>query len=389
MKLVYDKIGVACPRPGRNQTMEMQTPQTAPRQDRGLLLIVDDDAINCAILENIFAPYYGIAQAENGRVGLERVMELEDELCAILLDVMMPEMDGIQVLRCLKDRGLLEKIPVFLITAETSGEVMKEAYALGVMDVIGKPVIPYMVLRRVQSVVELFQARERLSNVVELQQADLLAQAKQIIDLNKGMIEALAAAIEFRSEESGDHVRRIHDITQYLLTHTPLGEGLSKIEVEQIALGSIMHDVGKIAVPDAILNKPGKLTAEEFEVMKGHTIQGAKLLEQIPQLRENGAYPYAWDIARHHHERWDGRGYPDGLKGEEISLAAQVVSLADVYDALSCKRVYKDAFPREKVLEMIRDGACGVFNPRLLECFFQVEEELAKFYRQPGKEESR
>ena len=367
--------------------MEMQNPLPVPRQERRLLLIVDDDAINCAILENIFAPYYDTAAAENGWAGLQRVRERENDLCAILLDVMMPEMDGIQVLRCLKDRGVLEKVPVFLITAETSSAVIKEAYTLGVMDVISKPVIPYMVLRRVQSVVELFQARERLSNVVELQQADLLAQAKQIIELNKGMIETLAAAIEFRSEESGDHVRRIHDITEYLLTHTPLGEGLSKIEVEQIALGSIMHDVGKIAVPDAILNKPGKLTPEEFEVMKSHTVQGAKLLEQIPQLRENGAYPYARDIARHHHERWDGRGYPDGLKGNEISLAAQVVSLADVYDALSCKRVYKDAFPREKVVEMIREGQCGSFNPRLLECFFQVEGELAKLYHNPCKEE--
>ena len=367
--------------------MEMQNPLPVPRQERRLLLIVDDDAINCAILENIFAPYYDTAAAENGWAGLQRVRERENDLCAILLDVMMPEMDGIQVLRCLKDRGVLEKVPVFLITAETSSAVIKEAYTLGVMDVISKPVIPYMVLRRVQSVVELFQARERLSNVVELQQADLLAQAKQIIDLNKGMIETLATAIEFRSEESGDHVRRIHDITEYLLTHTPLGEGLSKIEVEQIALGSIMHDVGKIAVPDAILNKPGRLTPEEFEVMKSHTVQGAKLLEQIPQLRENGAYPYARDIARHHHERWDGRGYPDGLKGDEISLAAQVVSLADVYDALSCKRVYKDAFPREKVVEMIREGQCGSFNPRLLECFFQVEGELAKLYHNPCKEE--
>ena len=360
-------------------------PQALP--ERGTMLIVDDDAINCAILENIFAPYYNTDTAPDGRPGLEAVLEKQDSLCAVLLDVIMPGMDGIQVLHALAERGLLAKIPVFLITAEASGSVMKEAYALGVMDVISKPVIPYVVLRRVQSVVELFRARERLSNVVELQQADLLAQAKKIIELNKGMIEALAAAIEFRSEESGEHVRRIHDITRTLLLATPLGEGLSRIEIEQIALASIMHDVGKIAVPDAILNKPGRLTAEEFEVMKGHTVQGARLLEQIPQLRENGAYPYAWDIARHHHERWDGRGYPDGLKGEEISLAAQVVSLADVYDALSCKRVYKDAFPREKVLEMIRDGACGVFNPRLLECFFQVEEELAKFYHKPGKEE--
>ena len=368
-------------------TEQTQAMQAAVRPERGLLLIVDDDEINCAILENLFAPYYDTDTAENGRAGLDRVLERQDDLCAILLDVMMPEMDGIQVLRCLKEYGLLEKIPVFLITAEASGEVMKEAYALGVMDVIGKPIIPYMVLRRVQSVVELFQARERLSNVVELQQADLLAQAKKIIELNKGMIEALAAAIEFRSEESGEHVRRIHDITRTLLLATPLGEGLSRIEIEQIALASIMHDVGKIAVPDAILNKPGRLTAEEFEVMKGHTVQGARLLEQIPQLRENGAYPYAWDIARHHHERWDGRGYPDGLKGDEISLAAQIVSLADVYDALSCKRVYKDAFPREKVLEMIRSGDCGSFNPRLLECFFQVEGELAKLYQHPCKED--
>ena len=377
---------MSCPK--QEEMEKMDTQQTQPlRAERDLLLIVDDDMINCGILEHLFAPYYKIDVAENGRAGLKRIHERQDDLCAILLDVMMPEMNGVQVLRCLCDEGLLKKIPVFLITAETSSEIMQEAYALGVMDVIGKPIIPYMVLRRVQSVVELFQARERLSNVVELQQADILAQAKQIIELNKGMIEALAAAIEFRSEESGDHVRRIHDITKHLLTHTQLGEGLSRVEMEQIALASVMHDVGKIAVPDAILNKPGKLTPEEFEIMKSHTVQGARLLEQIPQLRENGAYPYAWDIARHHHERWDGRGYPDGLKGDEISLGAQIVSLADVYDALSCKRVYKEAFPRQQVLEMIRDGACGAFNPRLLDCFFQVEGDLAKLYDHPCKEE--
>ena len=363
----------------------MPNEETRPLRQRGTLLIVDDDFINRGILEHLFAPYYNIDMAENGRVGLERVLERQDEICAVLLDVIMPGMDGIQVLRELAARGLMEKIPVFLITAEASDSVMNEAYALGVMDVISKPVVSFVVLRRVQSVVELFRARERLSNVVELQQADLLAQAKKILELNKGMIEALAAAIEFRSEESGDHVRRIHDITRHLLLCTPLGDGVSSIEVEQIALASIMHDVGKIAVPDAILNKPGRLTAEEFEIMKTHTVQGARLLERIPQLRENGAYPYAWDIARHHHERWDGRGYPDGLKGEQISVPAQIVSLADVYDALSCKRVYKDAFPREKVNEMIRSGACGCFNPWLLECFFSVEDELSKLYHKGGQ----
>ena len=176
-------------------------------------------------------------------------------------------------------------------------------------------------------------------------------------------------------------MQRIRRITQHLLEHTPLGEGLSREEIEQIALASIMHDVGKIAVPDAILNKPGKLTPEEFEVMKTHTTQGAKLLDQIPQFREDSLYPYARDIALHHHERWDGRGYPEGLVGDEISIWAQIVSLADVYDALSCKRVYKDAFSREKVLEMICGGQCGTFNPRLLECFLAEEPALARLYQ--------
>ena len=259
--------------------------------------------------------------------------------------------------------------------------MLREAYSLGVMDVISKPVVPYVVHRRVKSVIELFQARRRLSRTVESQRERLLRQAEEIIDLNQGMVEALAAAIEFRSEESGDHVRRIHDITKCLLSETELGRGLDRRAVEEIALASILHDVGKIAVPDAILNKPGRLTAEEFEIMKSHTVQGAALLNRIPQLRRHRACRYAVDIARHHHERWDGRGYPDGLKGDEISLWAQVVSLADVYDALSCKRVYKDAFPREQVLEMIRDGACGVFNPELLRCFFTVEEKLSRIYQ--------
>lgn len=345
------------------------------------LLIVDDDAINRAILEEIFSPRYQILEAENGLTGLREILEGPERLSAVLLDVVMPEMDGLEVLRRLHEKELLDRLPVFLITAEASGDVLKEAYGLGVMDVISKPVVPYVVRRRVESVIELFRARKRLSRTVESQQAKLLEQAQQIIQLNQGMVEALATAIEFRSEESGGHVRRIHDITKCLLSQTEFGRGLDSEEIEEIALASILHDVGKIAVPDAILNKPGRLTAEEFEIMKTHTVQGGALLDRIPQLRRHGAYRYATDIARHHHERWDGGGYPDGLKGDEISLWAQAVSLADVYDALSCKRVYKDAFPRERVLEMIRNGECGVFNPRLLECFFSIEEELTEMYR--------
>ena len=346
-------------------------------QEPDTVLIVDDDEINRAILENIFAPFYAIEQRENGKLGLEAALGLRDRLCAVLLDVVMPEMSGIQVLRALAEEGFPGQIPVFLITAEASGDTMREAYQLGVMDVISKPVIPYVVERRVNSVVELFRARKRLGNVVERQQSALLRQAEQIIELNRGMIEALSTAIEFRNGESGEHVRRIHDITRYMLEHTELGAGLSPEDIDAIALAAIMHDVGKIAIPDAILNKPGRLTAEEFEIMKTHTVQ------RIPQMRELGAYRYACDIARHHHERWDGRGYPDGLKGDEISVWAQIVSLADVYDALVSKRVYKDAYGREEALRMIRDGACGTFNPALLACFFRVERELRGLYQAP------
>ena len=194
------------------------------------------------------------------------------------------------------------------------------------------------------------------------------------------MIEALSAAIEFRDGESGGHVRRIHDITKLMLVRTELGSGLSAQDIDDIALASIMHDVGKIAIPDAILSKPGRLTPEEFEVMKTHTLQGELLLSRIPQLKESGAYRYACDIARHHHERWDGRGYPDGLAGDDISIWAQIVSLADVYDALTSKRVYKSAFSREESLRMIKEGECGVFNPRLLELFLGLEPEINELY---------
>ena len=345
------------------------------------ILIVDDDEFNRAILENIFSSSYAIDEAENGRVGLEKLTASPEKYCAVLLDNIMPEMTGLEMLRRLNEIGLQEKVPVFIITAETNDETTHEAFQLGVIDVIRKPVVPYVVLRRVNSVVELFRARERLGEQVEQLNTELLERAQQIIELNQGMIEALAAAVEFRDGESGEHVRRIFTITERLLTHTEMGRGLTPSEIQTIATAAIMHDVGKIAIPDYILGKPGKLTTEEFEIMKTHTTQGALLLERIPQLHGSDFYEYAHDIALHHHERWDGRGYPEGLKGDEISIGTQVVSLADVYDALSCKRCYKPALPREKVVSMITNGECGAFNPLLLECFMAAEEEhLAPLY---------
>lgn len=345
------------------------------------ILIVDDDPVNRKILGKLFSSYYTVVEAEDGYAGMEQILHGDHKLCAILLDVLMPGMNGIEVLKKLKELKLLNKIPVFLITSDNSADVMKEAYELGVMDVISKPVIPYMVVRRVQSVVELFETRKHLSNVVAEQNIALFEQAEKIIQLNQGMIEALATAIEFRNEESGGHVQRISRITRLLLENTAFGLGLKEKEIDNIALAAVMHDVGKITIPDAVLTKPGKLTAEEYAVMQEHTTKGVALLESIPQLRDSEIYEYACDIARHHHERWDGGGYPDGLKGDEISPWAQVVSLADVYDALNCKRVYKPPFPREKVLEMITTGECGNFNPQLLESFLSVEDTLYELYQ--------
>ncbi len=344
------------------------------------MLIVDDNEMNRAILENIFCRSYQIIEAADGREAMEKLTAHKEDICAVLLDVVMPVMDGMEVLNRLNILGWIKEIPVFLITAEAGGDVLREAYTLGVMDVISKPVIPYVVERRIDSVIELFRAREQLSSKVEEQQNEISFQAQQIIELNMGMIEALSTAIEFRSGESGAHVRRIHDITRYMLQNTKLGEGLSEETVNHISIAAIMHDVGKIAIPDHILNKPGRLTPEEYEIMKTHTLQGALLLEKIPQMRDHAAFRYAYDIARHHHERWDGRGYPDGLKGEETSVWSQIVAIADVYDALVSKRVYKDAFPIEKALDMIAHGECGIFSPELLDCFLSVEKNLRMLY---------
>ena len=254
------------------------------------ILIVDDDVINRKVLGKIFSSDYAVEEAENGRVALTKILCNKNRFCAILLDVIMPEMDGIEVLKRLKGWGLLDKIPVFLITAERVESVEREAYELGVMDVISKPVVPYVVLRRLHSVIELFEARKYLNSVVLSQKNALLEQANKIIQLNQGMIEALATAIEFRNEESGGHVQRICKITRFFLENTEFGFGMSEEVINNIALSAIMHDIGKIAIPDAILTKPGRFTPEEYEIMKTHTTQGSVILERIPQFRDNGIY---------------------------------------------------------------------------------------------------
>lgn len=348
-----------------------------------LILIVDDIEINRAILCEAFHEDYDILEAENGKEALDLIYANTDAIAAVLLDVVMPVMDGFTAIEHLYEDNLLEKIPVFLITAECSEANMRRGYDMGVVDIIEKPIVPYFIKRRIGHVIELYQHREHLRHVVSEQEVALQEKAREIQNLNNSLITSLSTAIEFRDCESGEHVKRMHDITLLLIRKgCGLCEeySLGEAEISRIATAAIMHDVGKIAIPDSILNKPGRLTDEEFEIMKTHTTKGCELLDSIKDLQKNPIYRYAYDICRYHHERWDGRGYPDGLKEEEIPIWAQVVALADVYDALVSERVYKSAYTHEEAVKMILGGECGMFNPRLMESFRNLEKEIRTIY---------
>ncbi len=349
-------------------------------QNKQLMVIVDDDIMNREILKNIFKDQFDFLEAEDGREGLRLIKEHLPELCVILTDMNMPVMDGIELLKELVACDILSRIPTFMITANDEYEITREAYEMGVMGVINKPVVPFVAMRRVQLVVELFQARDALNAKVERQEKILQENVETIDALHRSTLEALASAIEFRDIESGQHTNRIYGITRMILRDTEMGQGFTDEEIENMSIGSIMHDVGKIAISDVILNKPGKLTKEEYEIMKSHTVKGAELVGKLFENQEHPSYAYAMDIARHHHERWDGRGYPDGLKGDELSVWSQVVSIADVYDALVSPRVYKKAFTADEAVQMICNGECGSFSPKLLNCFMQVEPELRALY---------
>lgn len=335
------------------------------------ILIVDDIDINRMILAEIFHGDYNIIEACNGAQAIE-IMNSGSKISAVLLDLIMPEVDGIGVLKEMNRTGKINYIPVFLITAADSKELLLKGYNLGAIDVIRKPFITQFLKCRVNNVVELYQHRNELERIVE-------KQMEHLNNLNRSIVETLATVIEFRDCESGEHVKRICGLTKLLLTevsNTYQEYYLPKEEIEKIVTSSVLHDIGKISIPDKILNKPGRLTKEEFEIMKQHTVKGCEILQNMPDIMDNGIYNYSYDICRHHHERWDGRGYPDGLTGDDISIWAQVVSVADVYDALTSVRVYKAAFSRDTAVKMIMNGECGTFNPKVLRIFEKMIDKL-------------
>lgn len=338
------------------------------------VLIVDDDEFSREMLAELVSDENSVIFADNGEQGLEIYDKNKNNISAILLDLNMPVMDGWTLLRKMGEKYDKIPVPVFILTDEKDSKNIHKACELGAVEVISKVTGDYfMEKRRIQYMIELFNSRNNFEKAVEKKTAELRVQ-------NMGIIMALATATEFRSGESGEHVRRLYSITKLFLEETYFGEKYSREKIEQIATAAILHDVGKIAVRDKVLKKQGKLDKDEFEEMKLHTVEGEKMLRQIPQLKNLPFYKYARVIALFHHERWDGKGYPYGLKGKRIPLAAQIVSIADVYDALVNERVYKPKFTHEEAVEMIVSGKCGVFNPDMLKEFTRIADKINRLY---------
>lgn len=346
------------------------------------ILIVEDGEINRAILIEMFCSEYETLEATNGQEALTLLDKYKDSIAVILLDVVMPVMDGIQFMEEMHKRNWIKDIPIVLITAEVSEKLSIRSYEFGISDVISKPFNPYIVKLRVGNIIELHNYRKDLERIVQDQTIALQKQAKKLRASNSFFIEALNTAVEFRDNESGMHIQRIRDITRMFLENVADRHpkySILKDDADLICDAAAMHDIGKIAIPDAILLKPGKLTEEEFKVMKTHSIKGCEILDKL-SIDNLELLGYCYDICRHHHERWNGRGYPDGLYGDDISVWAQIVSIADVYDALVSKRVYKEARSHETALRMILSGECGMFNPMLLECLQEMASSLKHAY---------
>ncbi len=349
------------------------------QDQKDTILIVDDIEMNREILDCIFQKDYKTMQFGNGLDAFNYTQEHADEIVAVLLDITMPIMNGYGYLERIRENNLLKNVPIFLITAEDKDQQL-EAFDYQIADIIEKPFNPMFLAKRVSTQIELYKIHRSLEYKNLLQERELARKNREFADINVKVISVLALSIEFRSGETGKHVLSIRNITHRLLHK--LRElkyhecaQLTNEDIDNIAYASILHDIGKIAIPDAILNKPGRLTKEEFEIIKTHTVRGAELIERIG-IESSQILKYAHDICLHHHERYDGRGYPEGLKGEELSIWAQVVGIADVYDALTQERCYKKAFSHDVALDMICTNQCGVFNPELVEVFKNIIGEI-------------
>ena len=347
-------------------------------QEKTQILLVDDSKMNRMLLREILGDGYHILEAENGQECLETLQAEAGNIALVLLDINMPGMDGFEVLKAMNANHTIEDIPVIMISSEDSDAAIRRSYELGASDYVNRPFDARIVYRRVSNTIKLYAKQRRLVQMV----SDQIRARENNTDM---LVGVLSHIVEFRNGESGAHVRHIRIITELLLHRLLEISSRYSITAEQqdmIQLASALHDIGKIGIDEKILNKPGKLTPEEFKVIQTHSMLGAKMLHDLDGFAEQPLLQTAYEIARWHHERWDGRGYPDGLKGDEIPISAQLVALADVYDALTSERCYKKAFSHEKAVQMILNGECGAFNPLLLQCLTDIQADLKEELQQ-------
>lgn len=336
------------------------------------ILIVDDSEMNREILTEMLQDDFRILEAENGEEALKMLKQYGTGISLMLLDIVMPVMNGFEVLAAMAREHWMDDIPVIMISSEESEDYIRRAYEMGIADYIRRPFDAKIVYQRVFNTIKLYAKQRRLISLV----ADQIYEKEKN---NRMMVGILSQIVEFRNGESGPHVLHIQTLTRLLLERLvqKTGQyGLSWSEQYMISMASALHDIGKIGIDEKILNKPGKLTKEEFDIMKTHTLIGATMLENLKMYQGEILLEVAYQICRWHHERYDGKGYPDGLVGEEIPISAQVVSLADAYDALISDRVYKKAYSHEQAVKMILNGECGAFNPVLLECLTDIQDHL-------------
>jgi len=341
------------------------------------MLIVDDEEINRLILRELFEDQFDVLEADNGAKALKIINKYKQELSVIMLDIVMPVRNGFDVLIEMNETGLIKSVPVILITSDYHDDNLLLGYKLGVSDIANKPINGEIIQKRVENVVDLYAYKNHLEQKTKEQMEKIELQTEKLKQSNQFVIDALSTTMEFRSMESGEHIKNVRYYTKLFLESVLQYYPLTFEQIQAISDASAMHDIGKIAIPDRILLKPGRLTPREFDIMKTHTTRGCEILKNIDHTQEEEFYTYCYEICKYHHEKWDGKGYPTGIKGDKIPIWAQAASLADVYDALTSKRVYKDAYSHKKAMEMIVNGECGVFNPKLIEGLHKVKNELS------------
>lgn len=350
--------------------------------NRKAILIVDDEELSRVLLSQMFSSQYDIIEAKDGKEAIQKLGQHINDIAIVLLDLVMPVLNGFQVLQVLNAKKIVDRIPVVLITAQKDKDVELRCYTLGASAVIAKPYDTEVVCKQVNNIIEMHKKADEMEDRIQSYQMELTAQQEKLNVFYDNLLDAISNIVEFRDLETGEHIKRVKGFTRIMaqaVMELYPDKGLTRQKIDVIVRASALHDIGKIAIPDEILLKPGRLTDDERQVMMSHTTKGCEILNLIVDMQDEELFRACYEICRHHHERCDGKGYPDGLKGDEIPISAQIVSVVDVYDALVSERIYKKAYDKDTAFQMIVTGKCGQFSPEMLRCLEYSRNALEAF----------